>query len=340
MLLSAKIYGRGPRGGTLACRCGLAFESRGVGMVATAIVGRAEVLGRLSRALAGAAAGAGCVALIYGEAGIGKTRLCGQVQDEHRRRGGQVLVGRGSPEESGIAYGAVADALRFARRAEPRVWESARARAEVLRAITPEIGNADEPGGGADRPLVFEALLDAVEEATHGDQAMLWVLDDMHWADDATWHFVGYAARRVADMSLVLAVTYRDEEIGRASPRWASLVQLKRDRHVLTVPLSRLGTPDAERLARAVAPDLAGEMVAKVVERSAGTPLLIEELAGLAARSGEYPPLPDVVRVTVRERAGRLGPAGRPVPGPLPARHPAAAGTHPIVLPGPPAPRS
>jgi len=94
---------------------------------------------------------------------------------------------------------------------------------------------------------VFEALLEVVEEATHGDQAMLWVLDDMHWADDATWHFVGYAARRVADMSLVLAVTYREEEIGPASPRWAGLVRLKRDRCVLTVPLSRLGTPDAER---------------------------------------------------------------------------------------------
>jgi DNA-binding CsgD family transcriptional regulator len=181
----------------------------------------------------------------------------------------------------------------------------------VLRVITPEIGGAGEPGGGADRPLVFEAVLEVVEEATHGDQAMLWVLDDVHWADDATWHFVGYAARRVAEMSLVLAVTYREEEIGPASARWASLVQLKRDPHVLSVPLPRLGTPDAERLARAVAPDLAGETLAKVVERSAGTPLLIEELAVLAARSGEYPPLPDVVRVTVRERAGRLGPAGR-----------------------------
>jgi DNA-binding CsgD family transcriptional regulator len=279
-------------------------------MVAT-FVGRAGVLGHLGQALAGAAAGAGRVALIYGEAGIGKTRLCQQVQDEHRRRGGQVLVGRGSPEESAIAYGALADTLRFARRAEPAVWEAARARAGVLRAVTPEIGEAGGPGGGADRPLVFEALLDAVEEATHEDQVLLWVLDDMHWADDATWHFVGYAARRVADMSLVLAVTYRDEEIGPASPRWAGLVQLKRDQHVLTVPLRRLGTPDAERLARAVAPDLPPEMVAKVVERSAGTPLLIEELAGLGARSGQYPPLPDVVRATVRERAGRLGTAGR-----------------------------
>jgi len=82
-------------------------------MVAT-FVGRAGVLGHLGQALADAAAGAGCVALIYGEAGIGKTRLCRQVQDEHRRRGGQVLLGRGSPEESAIAYGAIADTLRFA----------------------------------------------------------------------------------------------------------------------------------------------------------------------------------------------------------------------------------
>ena len=124
-MLPANVCRRGPAKGRLTRRCELAFESRSVGMVAAPFVGRAEVLGQLGQALAGAARGAGCVALIYGEAGIGKTRLCRQVQDEHRRRGGQVLVGRGSPEESAIAYGAIADTLRLARRAEPGVWESA-----------------------------------------------------------------------------------------------------------------------------------------------------------------------------------------------------------------------
>jgi len=280
-------------------------------MIAAPFVGREEALRQLDQALGAAAAGVGCVVLIYGEAGIGKTRLCQQLRDAHRKSGGQVLLGRGSPEESTIAYGAIADTLRSSRRSEPRVWESARTRAGVLRAIVPEIGQPGEPGGDADRPVVFEALLDTIEEASCGDQAALWVLDDMHWADDATWHFVGYAARRVADMSLVLAATYREEEIGPANPRWTGLVTLKRDRQVLIVPLRRLGTAEAGRLARAVAPDLAGDMVAKVVERSAGTPLLIEELAKLAAQSGEFPELPDIVRVTVRERADRLGPAAR-----------------------------
>ena len=280
-------------------------------MVATVFVGREDVLGQLGQALADAAAGAGCVALIYGEAGIGKTRLCQQLQDEHRRRGGQVLLGRGLPEESAIAYGALADTLRFARRAEPQVWESARTRAGVVQAVVPEIGEAHERGAARIARWCSKRCWTRPRKPRTRTRRLLWVLDDMHWADDATWHFVGYAARRVADMSLVLAVTYRDEEIGPSSPRWASLVRLKRDPHVLAVPLRRLDAPDGERLARAVAPDLAGEMVATVVARSAGTPLLIEELAGLAARSGEYPPLPDIVRVTVRERASRLGAAGR-----------------------------
>jgi predicted ATPase len=51
--------------------------------------------------------------------------------------------------------------------------------------------------------VLFEALLDAVEESARGDETTLWILDDVHWADDATWHFIHYAARRVADMNLM-----------------------------------------------------------------------------------------------------------------------------------------
>jgi hypothetical protein len=52
-------------------------------------------------------------------------------------------------------------------------------------------------------------------------------------------------------------------------------------------------------------------VVARIVERSAGTPLLIEELARLAGSSGDLPAVPDIVRATVRGRAAHLGPAGR-----------------------------
>jgi DNA-binding CsgD family transcriptional regulator len=263
------------------------------------------------RVLAQAGEGAGIMVLVSGEAGIGKTRLCAELSRWHRQRGGVVLLGRAAPQETSIPYAALADALRGARRAEPAVWAAARTRAEILWAVAPEL--ASETGGparSADRPVLFEALLDAVDEAA-GDGTVLWVLDDIHWADDSTWEFVRYTARRVRDLALVLAVTYREEEIGPMHPWWPGLVQLKREPIVVSLPLARLSTADGERIVRAIDPVLPQATIAEIVERGAGTPLLVEELASLSSGPGELLLVPDIVRATVRERAGRLDPLGR-----------------------------
>jgi len=277
----------------------------------TPLVGRDLDVSQLGRVLEQAGEGAGSMVLVSGEAGIGKTRLCAELNRWHQRRGGRVLLGRAAPQETSIPYAALADALRAARRAEPAVWEAARARAGILWAVAPElVPEASGPARSADRLVLFEALLDAVDEAA-GDGAILWVLDDIHWADDSTWEFVRYAARRVADLAVVLAVTYREEEIGPAHPWWPGLVQLKREPSVVSLPLARLSAADGERIVRAIDPALPEATVAKIVERGAGTPLLVEELASLASGPGQLLLVPDIVRATVRERAGRLDPAGR-----------------------------
>src|SRR5262245_60392818 len=230
------------------------------------MVGRDAEVSELDRVLALAGEGAGSIVVISGEAGIGKTRLCAELRGWHRRRGGRVLLGRAAPQEASIPYAALADALRAARRGEPAVWAAARARADVLWGVAPELASeASRPERSADRLVLFEALLDAVDEAG-GDGTMLWVLDDIHWADDSTWEFVRYAARRVADLALVLAVTYREEEIGPAHPWWPGLVQLRREPSVLRLPLGRLCAADGERIARAVGPALPAATVARIVE--------------------------------------------------------------------------
>ena len=211
---------------------------------------------------------------------------------------------RAAPEESTIPFGPLADTLRGARRADPALWTAVGQRADLLSAMLPELG----PGGTADLPVLFEALLDAVEESTPGERPTLWVLDDLHWADEATWQFIRYAARRVTDMSLLLVITYRDEEIDPASPRWTGLVRLKREAHVCTCPLTRLGPADAARLTETHAPTADPAVRARIVERSAGTPLLIEELARLSAGNGDLPEIPDVVRATARAQAAALRP--------------------------------
>src|SRR5499427_1280945 len=285
----------------------------GVAVVAqaTPLVGRDADVSVLAAVLARAGDGAGSMVLVSGEAGIGKTRLCAELGRLHRQGGGRVLLGRAAPQEASIPYAALADALRGARRGEPAVWAAARARADVLWAVAPELAaGAGGPGRSADRPVLFEALLDAVDEAA-GDGTALWVLDDLHWADDSTWEFVQYAARRVARLALVLAVTYREEEIGPAHPWWPRLVRLKREPSVLSLPLARLSADDGERIARGVDPALPQDTVAAIVERGAGTPLLVEELASLASGPGDLLHVPDIVQATVRERAGRLDPPGR-----------------------------
>src|SRR5215471_18921937 len=280
-----------------------AREVSGLVAQATPLVGRNAEVSRLAAVLARAGEGAGSLVLVSGEAGIGKTRLCAELRRLHRQGGGRVLLGRAAPQEASVPYAALADALRAARRAEPAVWEAARARAEILWAVASELAfELSGPGRPADRPVLFEALLDAVDEAA-GDGTTLWVLDDIHWADDSTWEFVRYAARRVADLALVLVVIYREEEIGPAHPRWPALVQLKREPSVLSLPLARLSAADGERIVRAVDPTLPMHTIVKILERGAGTPLLVEELASLASRSGQLLLVPDIVRATMRERA-------------------------------------
>ena len=272
----------------------------------TPLVGRDAELARFGIVLAQAGQGAGSVVLVSGEAGIGKTRLCAELTTAHQRRGGQALLGRATPEEASVPYAALADALRRARRTSSRVWEAVRARADILWAVAPELDTKlAGPVRSVDRPVIFEALLDAVDEAA-GEETTLWVLDDLQWADDSTWEFVRYAARRADSLALVLAVTFRGEEIGPDHPQWPGLVRLKREPTAVSLPLARLGAADGERLIRSLDAALPQDTVTEIVRRSAGTPLLVEELAALAMRPSGVLLVPDIVRLTVRERLGRL----------------------------------
>ena len=244
------------------------------------------MLGRFDLALAEAAAGQGSLVLIYSRAtGMRReARLCRSGQAGHRASGGPALLGRAAPGESGIEFGTLAEALRLARRSAPQLWNAAAARADILGAIAPELTRlaAAGPSRAADRPVVFEALLNAVEEAAPGDRATLWVLDDVHWADDATWHFVRYAAAdRRHEPGAGGHLPGRGDGPGRPA-RWPGLVQLKRHPRVLTTRVRRLTPAHASQLVRALAPALPSGVAARIIERSAGTPLLIEELASLA----------------------------------------------------------
>jgi DNA-binding CsgD family transcriptional regulator len=268
------------------------------------LVGRAEPLDEVLGVVDAARGGCGGVVVVRGEAGVGKTRLCHEVRGRLDRRATQVLAGRAGPDDAAVAFSALGDSLRIARRSEPALWAVAAARADVLAAMVPELAGKDSVSSTlVDRPVVFETLLDVVEEAAI-DRVTVWFLEDVHWSDPATWSFVEYTARRVEDMALVLVATIRDEDV--PLDRRRHLLELGRGPGVTTVSLGRLGEADTRSMILSIAPALAAPAVERVVQRSAGNPLLVEEL--LAIRGDATGGIPDIVRAAVRGITSRLAP--------------------------------
>lgn len=266
------------------------------------LVGRGPQLRAAGEAVTEARQGRGKLLLVYGEAGIGKTRLCHEIRVGQDGGRTQVLTGRAGPSDAEMSYSALADSLRGARRSEPRLWDAAAGRAATLGPVVPELAHTGTGSGTlADRPVVFETLLDVVEEAAT-DRATLWLLEDLHWADPATCEFVGYAARRVGDMSLALVVTFRDQEL--PSDRWSRLLALGREPDVVPLALDRLDATDTQAMIRDSAPRLSEPLVEQIAARSAGNPLLVEEL--LASMGGPSRAVPDIVKAAVRDRTARL----------------------------------
>ena len=162
--------------------------------------------------------------------------------------------------------------------------------------------------GAVDRFALFDAvgtLLIEVAEA-HG---LVVVLDDLHWADEATLALLSFLSRHVARSRVLIVGGFRD--VDASTP----LVRLTGGVEVVT--LAGLADEEAADLADAVADGrLATDGVADVVRRAGGNPLFVRELTRLvtAGRSsvGEAVHVPGGVREVVAQRLARLSPGAAP----------------------------
>ena len=169
----------------------------------------------LTAAAHDAAAGAGSVALVFGEAGIGKSSLIDALR-AHLPTKSRVLVGYCDD---------LADSPRSARSAiSSVVWARSRnCRAEWQRPRR-DVGGVTYR---ADRP---------------GHPTLL-AIADVHWADDPTLDALRYLVRRIHALPAVLVLTYRDDELTREHPLQQLLGQASSADHVRRTPLQRLSAP-------------------------------------------------------------------------------------------------
>jgi len=121
------------------------------------------------------------------------------------------------------------------------------------------------------------------------------VIEDIHWADDATLDALRYLIRRIADLPTVLVLTYRDDELDREHALHGLLGQASRSDHVLHLPLRRLSPEAVRQLSADSTVD-----AADLFSLTSGNPFLVQEL--LASAQGERVPRTIVDAVLARVR--------------------------------------
>jgi DNA-binding CsgD family transcriptional regulator/tetratricopeptide (TPR) repeat protein len=150
---------------------------------------------------------------------------------------------------------------------------------------------ASNPG----RPEVFAAVLGALR----GELVVL--LDDLHWADEATLDVLRYLGRRIERTRALVIGTYRDDEVGRQHPLRVVVGDLATSPAVRRVRLEPLSVDAVRRLTAGTTLD-----PVEVHARTRGNPFFVTEVvAGAPER------MPATVRDAVLARVARLSSAGR-----------------------------
>jgi DNA-binding CsgD family transcriptional regulator len=213
----------------------------------------------------------GRLVVVGGEAGVGKTTLLRRFCDAHE---GRVLWGACEP-------------LRTPRPLGPFL-DVARDTGGELAALV---------GGAAKPHEVAAALLDDLRRR---DPTVL-VLEDMHWADEATLDVLTLLGRRVSATTALVLVSYRDDELDRVHPLRIVLGELATSRAITRLKLAGLSATAVAQLAEPYGVD-----AFELHRKTAGNPFFVVE-----ALAAEAEGIPDSVRDAVLARAARLSPPGR-----------------------------
>jgi class 3 adenylate cyclase/tetratricopeptide (TPR) repeat protein len=286
------------------------------------LVGRERELDAVRTDLDAVHAGAGRAVEVVGPAGIGKSRLTEEIRG--LAAGARLLTVACDPYEASTPYATFWWLLHDVLAQRPtadRADVAISLRDAVLRDAPdlepwlPLLGvplDLEFPTTTEVESIAPEFVPDKVGElmARFLDAvlppAVVVVIEDTHWMDDASGAVMDRIVRGLVRRSTLLVITRREVDTGYALPA---------EDHTRSLVLEPLSTEDAVRAVVAATDDapLRADDVALLAERAAGNPLFLGELLATLRDSGDVDALPDTVHALVTSQIDRLDPAQRTV---------------------------
>jgi DNA-binding NarL/FixJ family response regulator len=281
------------------------------------MVGRDDELGRLLSLLDDAEAGRSVVALVSGDAGVGKSRLISEITALASGRGFTVLSGQCAELGDSVPYLPLADALRGA--AQSTGVRDALSSRPGLSRLLPEGGDgqqADQNHSGLARQQMFGGVLGLLAELAAAAPVLL-VLEDLHWADASTRDLVTFLSRVLHRERVALIGSYRTDDLHRRHPLRPVVAELQRLPSVISVDLAPLDPSAlAEHLTATAPPGRIGATeLNDIVARAEGNAYYAEELlaASVTGDRTEHSALPAGLAALLLSRVEQLSDATQQV---------------------------
>jgi DNA-binding CsgD family transcriptional regulator/tetratricopeptide (TPR) repeat protein len=240
-----------------------------------ALLEREDALAALHGAYSEARSGVGRLILVAGEAGIGKTALL-QTFREEVGDSSRVIEGACDPVSAPRPLGPISDI-------------AAEAGGQLAELLT-------------ESAVPYKVATALIEQFRQGEPRVL-VVEDAHWADEATVDVLRVVARRVTGMRALIVVTYRDEAVDPRHPLAVLLGELTSTRAFTRISLAPLSPAAVAELSEAY--DIDPDELHRV---TGGNPFFVTEV--LASGGAD---LPATVRDAVLARVARLTPEARSV---------------------------
>jgi len=291
------------------------------------MVGRERELGILQQRVDAVSQGEGSLMFITGEAGIGKTRLAGEVRPYARGRGYIWLEGR-YLKEGRVLFQPWIEAIRaFLHTAPPAMLEKVlMPYGAELAKLVPEVAERLERmpsstpiGPEEDIARLFEALVGFFTGIAR-EQPLVIFVDDIQWA--TSLNSLHHLSRHVASERFMLLGAYRDGELKEKPSLSKALLAMNRERLFHTLPLKRLGEGEVAQMVTQTLGEAASTTLAVTVsQKTEGNPFFVEELVRYLTESGGITKgekgwevkdpalvqLPDSVKAVVEDRIEQLG---------------------------------